>query len=390
MKVREKTMTLSEKIMNFEVLRTTPAVYCVRDTYHIMVPVKMKCTMWVRVGDEEYFDESNGILKSNVTLHRMIVPAKELNREKKYTICFRREFDRKPYFSKMGEVEEILFDFNPVECDGVRAYHISDAHNLVQTPIKAARTFEKERGRIDFLILNGDIPDSSGNFENFDNIYDIISELTGGNIPVVFSRGNHDMRGAVAENFAEYTPCHNGNSYYTFRLGNIWGMIIDCGEDKIDEHIEYGNTICCHTFRKRQTEFIKSVIADKRNEYMADGVEKKIIVCHAPFTMQMSNEVFMIEQDIYRVWSELIEENIKPDVMICGHMHETKVIYPGDERDILGQSCPIVLAGVPTVFEEPDDRCYYIGAGYTFNKDEIEVLFTNNKNEIISESVIEL
>lgn len=127
----------------------------------------------------------------------------------------------------------------------------------------------KAFGAIDFLILNGDIIDHSGSVENFDEIYEIIEELTGGSIPVVFSRGNHDLRGVCAEKLAEYTPVDNGNSYYTFTLGSIWGILLDCGEDKIDAHPEYGNTVCCHAFREEETEYLKQVIENKRKNTFA-------------------------------------------------------------------------------------------------------------------------
>ena len=142
----------------------------------------------------------------------------------------------------------------------VKAYHIADAHNHVEEPVAAAENFIKKYGPIDFLILNGDIPDHSGRIENFINIYEIVSELTHGNIPTVFSRGNHDTRGIFAEKIVDHTPCQDGHSYYSFRLGNIWGLVLDCGEDKVDSHPEYGNTVCCHAFRKQETRFIRKII----------------------------------------------------------------------------------------------------------------------------------
>ena len=38
------------------------------------------------------------------------------------------------------------------------------------------------------------------------------------------------------------------NKDSTFRLGNLWGILLDCGEDKNDDRPEYGGTICCHAF----------------------------------------------------------------------------------------------------------------------------------------------
>ena len=81
------------------ILKTSPAVFAVNDMYQIMVPVKAPSLMWVRVGDKEYYDDVNGVLKSDVKVHRMIVPMAELDKTKKYTICYRKIVERKAYFS---------------------------------------------------------------------------------------------------------------------------------------------------------------------------------------------------------------------------------------------------------------------------------------------------
>ena len=68
-----------------------------------------------------------------------------------------------------------------------------------------------EDKNIDLLILNGDIPDHCGTPENMMTVYMLVSELTRGKIPTVFSRGNHDMRGLCAEKFAGTV---DGNLFY--------------------------------------------------------------------------------------------------------------------------------------------------------------------------------
>ena len=65
-------------------LKTNPAVFAVEDEYQIMVCVKAPCLMWVQVGDERFYDESNGILRSNISTHRMHVPMKVLDAAKEY------------------------------------------------------------------------------------------------------------------------------------------------------------------------------------------------------------------------------------------------------------------------------------------------------------------
>lgn len=361
-----------------DVLKTAPAVFAVGDEYHIMVPVMCETLMWVQVGEEKYYDESNGILRSADSIHRMIVPMKNLDSARKYTLGYRKVVERKPYFTETEDVCTIEFAFKSVQGDGVRAYHIADAHNHVKEPVAAARKYEEQYGKIDFLILNGDIPDHSGTIDNFDNVYEIVSQLTHGNIPTVFSRGNHDMRGNCAEKFADYTPNRNGHTYYSFRLGKIWGLVLDCGEDKMDWHAEYGNTICCHEFRKRQTKYIQKLIENARSEYEAEGVEYKVVIVHNPFTRKQ-NDPFQIEDEIYGQWAKLLRESVKPQVMICGHLHKLVIEEPGCEADYLGHPCRLVVGSdiVQQTAENP--RCYFAGAGFCFEDGEIEAVFTDNE-----------
>lgn len=347
-------------------LKTTPAVFAVEKTYQILVQTKEACLFWVRVGDTEYYDESNGIMRSLSELHRAIVPMEELDAAKEYTVCVRPIIERKPYFTQTEDVREYKFSFRPVPEKNVRAYHISDAHNDIAGPVAAAKTF----GNIDFLILNGDVINHSGNPSKFDNIYIICEQLTGGEIPVVFSRGNHDMRGNFAEKFAEYTPNANGKTYYTFHLGNIWGILLDCGEDKDDSSDEYGHTVACHGFRQRQTAFLKNVIRNKHMEYAEEGITQRLVIAHNPFSFQW-HEPFNIEKEIYTEWCSLLSKEVHPDLMICGHMHRTEIHEPGGEMDSLGQPCKMVIGS------NPSKEIGFVGCGLTFGENETEIVFTN-------------
>lgn len=358
-------------------LKTSPAVFAVGKNYQIMVPVTKPSLMWVKIGDKCYFDELNGIMRSITSVHRITVPMEILDNAKEYTVCEKVLIERKPYFPTSKETTEKTFKFCPVtKKTGIKAYHIADAHNTVEGPVKAAKSF----GKIDFLIMNGDIPDHSGKIENFDTIYEIASKITRGKIPIVFSRGNHDLRGFYAEKIAEYTPSENLNTYYTFRLGSIWGIILDCGEDKLDTHEEYGGTVACHQFRQKQTEFIKNVIKNKDSEYNSEGITTRLVISHNPFTFVLP-EPFNIEKEIYSEWAKLLKENIKPDLMICGHLHAVFIKYPGEDFDHLGQPCPLVIGS-------DIKKDYFVGAGFNFKKTEIKVDITDNSGKNLLSEII--
>ena len=360
-----------------DVFCTTPIVYAVGQEYQILVPVSSETIMWVQVGEERYCDDSNGVFRSNTTTHKMTVPMDVLDRAGGYTVCFRRVIERKPYFSKTGEIEQYTSVFRPIPRDGqINIYHIADAHNVVEAPVAAARCF----GKPDLLILNGDIPNHSGKLSYLTTIHQLASEITDGEAPVIFSRGNHDTRGIFAENIADHTPTRGGYSYFSFRLGKIWGLVLDCGEDKADDHPEYGNTICCSDFRRRETEYLKNVVKHSVEEYDAEGVKNRLVIVHSPFT-QSFEAPFDIEDEVYSEWTELLRAHVKPQLMLCGHVHDCRISHVGSKYDNKGQFCPVICGSRPE-----NER--FIATSLTLDADGCRVIFNDSLKNILHDEYI--
>ncbi len=370
-----------------EIFAALPTVYAVADKYVIIVPVNEPCLMWVGIGENEYYDDSNGILRSGRLTHKMTVPMAELDAARSYTVRWRKMIERKPYRSEVGEIEEYTSAFRPIDPDKERIniYNIADAHNRVDGPINAGKYFERTGEELDLLLLNGDIPNHSGDVAYFEAIHRIAAGVTGGEIPVVFARGNHDTRGVCAELIEDYTPTDNGVSYYTFRLGPVWGIVMDCAEDKPDDHVEYAHTICCEDFRRRETRWLEALCNAEKPEYSDGGIKYKIVVVHNPFT-ERRNPPFDIEEDTFAHWASLLRENVKPHLMICGHVHKCYVTYPGGERDAFGQPCPIVAASKLS----KDDLSFFVGGAITLDGNMAYVRFTDNDGNIVGEETVKL
>ncbi len=355
-------------------LKTDPAVFAVGNQYQIMAPVEKQCLFWVEVGTEKYFDSANGVLRSDCHFHRVELPMSVLDGAGKYTVCTRTVIDRKPYSPEIEDTVRRQYSFTPVKTDSPRVYCISDAHCQVEEPIRAARAF----GKIDLLILDGDLPDCAYNVEFFEGIYRIAAEITHGGLPIVSARGNHDLRGYVAERYAECFPNQNGNTYYTFRLGSIWGVVLDCGEDKADDFPDYNGIICCHEFRRGQTAFLQKIIENAEKEYLAPGVKKRWVICHNPFVHCMSYP-FDIETDIYGEWIGLLRE-MKPDYMICGHLHSEEVHTAEDGFSTNGALCPVLVGGIPG-----RDKPFWHGMGLEFSETGCHVAFTDQDGTVLGE-----
>ena len=364
-----------------KIFSAPPVVYAVGNEYKIFVIPNTKTVMGCRIGNNEYYDDSNGVLRSETILHQITVPAAELDNAGEYTIFYREFQERVPYYNKVISEGEVTFKFRKVDSPAPRFYLLSDVHTRLEAGVKAAKSFKD----MDFLIVNGDVHDNSETAERLLLAHRVAAEITNGEIPVVYSRGNHDLRGAWAERQAEFTPTNGGNSFYTFRLGSVWGVVLDCGEDKPDGSIEYGGVNCCHAFRLRETAFLKKIIADAHREYDAPGVKFRIVVSHINFS-EPHKEPFNIEYDLYGEWCKLIRQNIRPAAYFYGHVHKNYVTLPGSERDIFNQGAPAVVAGVPD--RTTPEATGFTGAGITLSPGKLNAAFINDKGETVESVTI--
>jgi hypothetical protein len=175
-------------------------------------------------------------------------------------------------------------------------------------------------------------------------------------------------------------------TYYTFRVGSVWGLVLDCGEDKDDSHPEYGGTVCFHDFRLKQTDFIEKVI--RNAPYQAEGVEYKLVICHVPFTRKFPDP-FFIEDELFTKWAKLLREEICPDLMLCGHRHITEVWEVGGKNDVYGQACPVVVGSRPIRHKETKEK-EFIGCAVTLGDEKAKVVFNHHSGKIMGEQEIEL
>lgn len=90
---------------------------------------------------------------------------------------------------------------------------------------------------------------------------------------------------------------------------------------------------------------------------------------------------FDIEKDIYNEWTSLLRDNIKPDLMLCGHTHKSVIIKPNKENDCFDIGCPLVIGSEPT-------QEGFIGCGLISKENEIEVVFTDNLGNTVSKETL--
>lgn len=371
------------------ILRGTPVVCAVLDTYVICVPVNKKVLMSITVGDEEYYCHSNGIRRSDICVHKFIIPMKALDAARSYTVTYEVIISRTPKHCDKEAPVSVTYDFRPlIKTEFINIYHISDVHGAKASAIKAGSFFGDS---LDLLIMNGDIASQTSSKSDLLINLDIASRITGGHIPCIISRGNHDLRGRCAEKLEDYLPTDRGRTYYTVSIGPLWFLLLDCGEDKTDSHREYSGTVCCHRFRLDQSEYLDTLSERASEEYASPRFRYRIVLSHVPFNMDNTDECkgerpFNIEHALYSDWCRFIREQIKPAFMLSGHVHTYEIIRADSLRDAKHIGADTILGGAPV--KKDGVPAGAVGCAITLSSGRTIVRFTDDKQHILDEEYI--
>ncbi len=353
-------------------------VYLVGGEYQIIFNTVEEGIAWVEVNGEAFPDEKDGLMRSG-TVHRAHVPCGTLDAAKRYAVCFRALPERRPYWPQLGETERQEYAFRPVDWrDGLQIYHLADAHSHVPEAVEAGRFFGD---RLDLLVMNGDIPAESKTEKDVLAVFDIAGGVTGGERPVVFARGNHDTRGKFAPAFPEYIGTDEGRTYFTFRTGGLWGIVLDCGEDKTDDSEEYGGIVRCEPFRRRQSDFLRRVIERREKEFDAEGVTLRLAICHVPFMTELmaaAGDKFDIERERYAEWTTLLN-GMGIDLMLCGHQHTLHAFRPGDPMMRYGAEFPVLVGSMPRFNRDAPETNRFVGAAVEAVDGRLAAAYTDNR-----------
>lgn len=191
----------------------------------------------------------------------------------------------------------------------------------------------------DLVIFNGDC------FDDVEVENDIVRRLQtytprikSDEIPSIFIRGNHETRGEYSLHLWDYLGRMGGRSYSAFSLGDTRFVLLDCGEDKPDDHWVYYDMNDYTQHRADQAEFLKKEVQSTAFK----KANKRVLIHHIP--------IFGFKPDSFSPCSDLWIPVLKKtpfNVSLNAHMHRYRVIEKGEE----GNNFPVIIGGGNT---EPD------------------------------------
>lgn len=295
-------------------------VYAVEDTYQIVFTTNHAATAWVEVDGERYYELFAGSMKSADTVHKIVVPQEKLDAAGAYSIHAEKMLYRGPFGGFKGKEIEKSYNFRPVNSnDGLVYYVMTDVHHARTGAVEAALSVEN----LDFLVILGD---SVGMMDyekdvQFSNV--LAHDVTKGEIPVVYARGNHEIKGAYAEQLYQYVGSKNESFYYWFTLSDVFGITLDLGEDHDPGWWEYYGTDQFPLYHDEQTKFLQQLAEEKPYE----DYRYTLVACHIPIQFVNSRKDHV---DVKATWTALLNQ-IQPDLAVYGHQHDLYPFLDGQE-----------------------------------------------------------
>ncbi len=310
----------------FNGIDRTPVVYAVEDEYQITFTTASKGEAWVVIDGVEYNDTFAGYRYTENTIHKISVPMEALDQAGEYTVYTRAMLLRGPYCSLQGETISKTYKWKGMDTsDGFNYYVISDNHNTMKTPLAAASYWGED---LDLLISCGDTVSWIDREADLTNMLYLASDITKGEIPVVYARGNHETKGVLADEYHKYVgSTAEEKFYFTFRIKNLWGIVLDVGEDHADDFVEYAGIAKFDAYRAEQTAWLDEVLANAENEFDAEGVDYRIAVSHIPLAIKYKNDHAGAAKD---EWLKRLNQ-MKLTILYSGHVHELWYVDPSFE-----------------------------------------------------------
>ncbi len=297
---------------------------------------------------ETYYHTEHGKRVAHTTIHQIEIPKEKLQgatyRAGVKSVLF--TVSNQTFFGNTTYGQSIHFK-SPANDEGATFFTVSDVHTQPKGAVKA---IEKHFDELDFIVCLGDMVSFSGNHYDLTMLVDSMARLSKGALPVVFTRGNHELMGEGANAIEDYIPTPTGQFYYTFTYNNAYFIVNDMGADKPDDNRGFSGLSDGVNYRLSQHDFFEDAIQNASGDYV-------IHLSHIPISTESEPLKSNLEGIIQMLSGKI-------DLSIAGHTHKFLVEEPSDRVPFT------VIQEGGNIGKFPDS---YIGAIFTLRGGHITV-----------------
>ena len=272
----------------------------------------------------------DGQAEFNESIHKIRLEGLTPGQTYYYRVCSQEILQYKAYSKVFGHTAKSKFySFTMPEAgtDNFTAIVFNDLHqrsNVFQALLKQVESVD-----YDFAVFNGDCISDPANHEQATRFINELTEgVKGDRIPTFFIRGNHEIRNAYSIGLRKHFDYVGGKTYSAFNWGDTRMVILDCGEDKTDDHREYSGLNDFTQLRLEQIEFLQQELKSKAFK----KADKRILIHHIP--------LYGSSNLCTDLWTPLLGK-APFNISLNAHNHK----FAHHPKGSLGNNYPVIIGG---------------------------------------------
>ena len=272
----------------------------------------------------------DGQAEFNESIHKIRLENLTPGQTYYYRVCSQEILQYKAYSKKFGNTaksEFYSFTMPQADTDSFTAVIFNDLHqraNVFQALLKQVENVD-----YDFVVFNGDCIDDPANHAQASRFVKLLTEgVHGDRTPTLFIRGNHEIRNAYSIGLRKHFDYVGGKTYGAFNWGDTRIVMLDCGEDKTDDHREYSGLNDFTQLRQEQVGFLQQELASKTFK----KANKRILIHHIP--------LYGCDNLCKELWEPLLKK-APFHVAINAHTHK----FAHHPKSFLGNNFPVIIGG---------------------------------------------
>ena len=272
----------------------------------------------------------DGQAEFNESIHKIRLDNLTPGQTYYYRVCSQEILQYKAYSKKFGDIAQsdfYTFTMPKADADSFTAIIFNDLHqrgNVFQALLKQVENVD-----YDFVVFNGDCIDDPANHEQATRFVKLLTEsVHGDRIPTFFIRGNHEIRNAYSIGLRKHFDYVGGKTYGAFNWGDTRIVMLDCGEDKTDDHKEYSGLNDFTQLRQEQVGFLQEELASKAFK----KADKRILIHHIP--------LYGCDNLCKDLWEPLMKK-APFHVAINAHTHQ----FAHHPKGSLENNYPVIIGG---------------------------------------------
>ena len=272
----------------------------------------------------------DGQAEFNESIHKIRLENLTPGQTYYYRVCSQEILQYKAYSKKFGNTaksEFYSFTMPQADTDSFTAVIFNDLHqraNVFQALLKQVENVD-----YDFVVFNGDCIDDPANHAQATRFVKLLTEgVHGDRTPTLFIRGNHEIRNAYSIGLRKHFDYVGGKTYGAFNWGDTRIVMLDCGEDKTDDHREYSGLNDFTQLRQEQVGFLQQELASKAFKQ----ADKRILIHHIP--------LYGCDNLCKDLWEPLLKK-APFHVAINAHTHQ----FAHHPKGSLGNNYPVIIGG---------------------------------------------